>query len=306
MRNLPPLSAIRGFEAAARHKNFTRAGEELGLTQAAVSYQIKNLEQRVGMPLFVREGRTMELTAAGEALAPQIAHAFTVMQNAFDDLGGNDDAVLSIACFQSFAAKVLAPRLGKFQLANPQIALRLEVSNSFVDLEAGECDVAIRLSHSVPKGLEQHPLMQHEIAAFATPDFIAANPQFAGDDPALPDDDRISPGSSWWDLWDAARCDDRKDKAATGTKRGLQFDSQVLDAAAAASGNGVALLSPELFHAEIENGALIQVGSRVLKPDAQYRLIYPEVRRNSEKVRAFRIWLLREFADAFGESPGSG
>ena len=108
MRKLPPLSAIRAFEAAARHKNYTRAGEELGLTQAGVSYQIKSLEQRVGTPLFVRNGRLMELTPAGDALAPRIAQAFASMEAAFSSLGDSDGSILSIACFQTFATKAVS------------------------------------------------------------------------------------------------------------------------------------------------------------------------------------------------------
>lgn len=306
MRSLPPLAAIRAFEAAARHKNYTRAGEELGLTQAGVSYQIKSLEQRLGMPLFVRDGRSMELTAAGAALAPQIEQAFATMELAFSDLGTNYDSILTIACFQTFATKLLAPRLGKFQLANPDVAVRLDVSNSFVDLEAGECDVAIRLSRDVPTGMEAHVLMPHEIAAFASPEFLADRSDLHGDDPSISDANRISRRNEWWQLWDKGRSPKPMDASKSELPRGLQFDSQVLDAAVAASGDGIALLSPEMFLAEIRAGTLLQVGSRIIRPDAVYRLIFPEIRRHSEKVRAFKAWLAKEFGDNFEHLPALG
>lgn len=303
MRTLPPLSAIRAFEAAARHKNYTRAGEELGLTQAGVSYQIRNLEQRVGTVLFVRNGRSMELTPAGEALAPRISQAFISMESAFASLGESEDTVLSIACFQTFATKILAPRLGKFQLEHPEIAVRLDVSDRFVDLEAGECDIAIRLSNEVPAGLVSHFLMRLGVAPFASPAFVERHEDLRAADPSILDAYRISPGNAWWQIWDDARCADRAGQDDGAGLRGLQFDSQVLDGAAAASGDGVALVASTLFTAEIEEGTLQRVGSAIVWPGAKFRLVYPEVRRHSAKVRAFRNWLIPELESLFADTP---
>jgi len=193
MRHLPSLAAVRAFEAAARHKNYTRAGDELGMTQAAVSYQIKKLEQRVGAALFVRAGRTMDLTPAGELLAPRIAQAFSTMENAFRELSESESSVLSIACFQTYASKILAPRLGSFQLANPDIAVRLVVGDEYADLEAGECDVALRLSQDIAPGLVGHDLNPLELTPFASRDFIAERPELQGEDPSIPVDLRLSP-----------------------------------------------------------------------------------------------------------------
>lgn len=294
MRKLPPLSAVRVFEAAARHQNYTRAGEELGLTQAAVSYQIKSLEERVGAPLFSRNGRRMELTPEGAQLAPRISHAFSTMQNAFASL--SEGSVLSIACFQTFATKFLAPRLCSFQIAHPQIAVRLEVADSFVDLHAGEVDIAIRLSHDVPAGLEVHELMPLEIAPFANPQCITKTGTLQGKDPDVLEDLRISPGSPWWRLWDEARCADRG-KGLSDRKRGrLEFDSQILDCAAAMSGDGVVILSPEFFRPEVASGQLCMVGERPVRADAKFRLVYPEARRHAAKVKAFRDWFKAEFS----------
>ncbi|MBD2843144.1 LysR substrate-binding domain-containing protein [Erythrobacter rubeus] len=302
MRSLPPLTAIRAFEAAARHKNYTRAGEELGLTQAGVSYQIKNLEQRVGTLLFVRQGRSMELTPAGEALAPRIAQAFAMMESAFSSLGDSEDSVLSIACFQTVATNFLAPRLGAFQLANPGIAVRIEVSNRYVDLEAGEADVALRLSHDVAPGLESHFLMHLGIAPLASPEFIAKHPELQGADPAIPSDKRISPVTGWWKLWDDARSEGR-DVDGAAQSRGLEFDSQILDAAAAMSGNGIAILAPALFAAEVKAARLQRIGTGIVRARGAFRLVYPEVRRHSHKVRAFRQWLLREIQTQLADDP---
>ncbi|MHA7820683.1 MAG: LysR substrate-binding domain-containing protein [Erythrobacter sp.] len=304
MRRLPPLAAIRAFEAAARHLNYTRAGEELGLTQAGVSYQIRNLEERVGTPLFVRNGRAMKLTPAGEALAPRIAQAFAGMEAAFASLGEDDGAVLSIACFQSFATTILAPRLGSFQVAHPNIAVRLVISDRFVDLDSGECDCAIRLSLDVPRGAEALELAPLEIAPFASPDLIGSHPELDADDPDIPDDLRLSSGNIWWEAWDAARCVERGDKG-TGRRppRGLEFGSQVLDSAAATSGNGIALIAALLFSGEIRAGKLVRVGARTVRPGGSFRLLYPEVRRHSPKVKAFRDWIRSELAPPAQHAP---
>jgi|TARA_R100000049_G_C1931770_1_gene75693 LysR family glycine cleavage system transcriptional activator len=304
MRKLPPLAAVRAFEAAARHRNYTRAGEELGLTQAGVSYQIKSLEQRVGTVLFVRQGRSMRLTPAGEALAHRVSQAFSTMESAFAALAKTEDQVLSIACFQTFATKILAPRLGSFQLAHPEIAVRLVVGDAFVDLEAGECDLAIRLSRHAPSGLQVHRLNRLGIAPFASPDFVAANGELQSNDPPIAEARRISPNNVWWREWDDGRCASRAGNDGERQPRGLEFDSQQLDAAAAISGNGVAILAPTLFLSELTDGRLVRVGTRIVRPGGYFRLIYPEVRRHSPKIRAFRHWLVREMEPCLAADPG--
>src|SRR5262249_53206189 len=129
---LPPLAAIRCFEAAARHESFTRAAAELGMTQAAVSYQIRLLEDRL-VPLFLRKGRGVELTEAGRRLAPAVTAAFDGLRFAFEDFNERSQGTLAITAVQTFAANWLVPRLGAFQAAHPDIAVRLDVSGRVVD-----------------------------------------------------------------------------------------------------------------------------------------------------------------------------
>ena len=127
-RSLPPLAAVKVFEAAARHGSFTRAAEELGMTQAAVSYQIKALEDRAGTPLFLRRPRQVELTETGLRLAAASTQALDILAAAFDKTRENAAGKLTISTVPTFATNWLAPRLGLFQLANPSIAVRLETS----------------------------------------------------------------------------------------------------------------------------------------------------------------------------------
>src|SRR5690606_17071216 len=138
---LPPLAAIRCFEAAARHQSFTRAARELGMTQAAVSYQIRILEDRLGGPLFLRGPRGVALTEAGRRLAPAVTEAFAALRAAFADLSEAAEGVLTVSAVNTFASNWLVPRLGAFQLAHPKIAVRLDVSGRLVDFAREEVDV---------------------------------------------------------------------------------------------------------------------------------------------------------------------
>src|SRR5262245_49214447 len=121
MAKLPPLSAVRAFEAAARHGSFTKAAEELGMTQAAVSYQVKLLEDRVGTPLFLREARKVVLSEAGKRLAAPVNEAFQRLEAAFAGLREMAEGVLSVTAVHTFATNWLVPRMGAFQVAHPNI-----------------------------------------------------------------------------------------------------------------------------------------------------------------------------------------
>jgi LysR family transcriptional regulator, glycine cleavage system transcriptional activator len=130
MRRLPPLSAVRVFEAAARHQNFTAAAVELGMTQAAVSYQIKLLEERLGAALFRREKKRVVLTEAGGRAAPALTRAFDTIDAAFAAVRAEDEGLLTISTSNTFANTWLAWRLGSFQMGHPDMAVRLHTAMS--------------------------------------------------------------------------------------------------------------------------------------------------------------------------------
>ena len=165
---LPPLAAIRAFEAAARTLNFTKAAEELGMTQAAVSYQIKLLEERLGELLFLRRPRKLVLTEAGDRLAPRTSEAFDILREAYGRFAKDGPATLTISTTHTFASHWLAPRLGTFQLRYPQIAARLETSERIVDFASEEVDVGIRSGLGGWPGLRA-PALRHAIHAHAVP-----------------------------------------------------------------------------------------------------------------------------------------
>ena len=151
---LPPINAIRVFEAAARLGGFTRAAGELGMTQAAVSYQIKQLEDRLGFPLFVREGRRVNLTRQGEALSERTSEAFRILERAFDAARRGGDDILTISALPTFCENWLVPRLSAFQKAHPRLGVRIDADRRLVDVRGGEADIAVRVGSGDWPGLE--------------------------------------------------------------------------------------------------------------------------------------------------------
>lgn len=285
-----PLSAIRVFEAAARLKSFTRAAAELNITQAAVSWHVKALEQRLAQPLFRRLPREVILTPSGERLARAANEAVTVLRAALADLTDTGEGVLAITTLQSLATVWLAPRLGAFQLAHPQIAVRLEASGRLADLTREDLDVAIRSGSGEWPGLASHYLFPADGAPLCTPqmarDLNLREPRDLLQAPliGLP---------SEWDAWFAAAGVDAP--AIQGTPR-LAADAQTLEVASALAGHGVALGSPILFGADISQGRLVRPFATTIPFGGGYWLAYPADRRRAAKIVAFRDWLLAEVA----------
>jgi LysR family glycine cleavage system transcriptional activator len=287
MHNLPPLAAIRVFEAAARHENFSRAAEELAMTQAAVSYQMKILEERLGAALFVRRGRGMALTDLGRRIAPQVSGAFQTLRQSFASARAENDSILAITAPRTFATNWLAGRLGDFHIARPDLTVRLDVSDEIVNLASSEFDAAIRGMAEPMPGLVCHFLMPMPVTPLASPAFLAAHKLTSPADIfSVP---RLSPEDDWWDLW----IDSLPDLERTGrVAPGIRFESQVLDGLGAMAGHGLAILSPPMFRPAIDAGLLIQPFEHVALYRNGFWLVYPEHKRNSPKVRALRDWLL--------------
>jgi LysR family glycine cleavage system transcriptional activator len=299
MRQLPPLSAVRVFEAAARHGNFTRAGAELGMTQAAVSYQIKLLEERLGAPLFARSGRGIVLTDLGRRIAPPVSGAFDAMAEAFASVRAESDSVMTVAAPRTLGTNWLAGRLGSFQLQRPGLAVRLLVSDEMVNLNAGEADISVRGATGPMPGLCHHFLMRMPVTPLASPALLAKHPRVESptDLLALP---RLSAQDEWWDLWFDAALGGTPEGARA---QGVHFDSQVLDGNAAIAGHGVAILSPPMWLPAMEAGLLVPVLPQISYYRNSFWLMYPEGKRNVAKVRAFRDWVLGEVKASLGDDP---
>jgi LysR family glycine cleavage system transcriptional activator len=286
-----PLSAIRVFEAAARLKSFTRAAEELGVTQAAVSWQVRALERRLDQILFRRLPREVALTAAGERLARAASEAVGLLRAALADLTETGDSVLAITTLQSLATQWLAPRLGGFQLAHPKIAVRLETSGRMVDLMREPFDLAIRSGPGDWPGLESLYLFPSHVTPLVSPALAKDLGGLARLDDLLAAP-RVGLDEEWADWFAKAGV------AAPGPQAGprLVADLQTIEVASALAGQGVALGSPILFAAEIAQGRLIRPFEAAWDHNQGYWLAYPKDRRRAPKIAAFRDWLLAGLA----------
>lgn len=285
---LPPLPAIRAFEAAARLGSFTRAADELHMTQAAVSYQIKQLEQRLGLGLFHRQPRQVVLTPAGHRLAPAVLDAFKQLRTAFAQAIERVETELAITALPTIAAAWLVPRLGAFQLTHPRLAVRLDTTVELVDLNRGEFDVGIRIGAGEWPGLDADFLLPSLFTPLCSP-ALRDRLRTPADMLALPRFGR----ERWWRAWFAAAGLADADLTA---KPGVELDVEQHAVTAAIAGHGVALSSPLFFEQDIAAGRLLQPFELVVRDQRDYWLTYPTTLRTSEKIRAFRAWLLAQAA----------
>ena len=291
MRSLPPLAAVRVFEAAARHENFTAAAAELGMTQAAVSYQVKLLEERLGVPLFRRENRRVTLTEAGRRAAAPVSRAFDAIDGAFADLRAEDESLLTVSTSNTFANTWLAWRLGAFQLANPCTAVRLLTSDVVVDFASSDVDCAIRAGRGPWPDLAQDKLVAIDFTPMCSPVFLQRHPLAVP--AALLDVPQISPHDPWWPHWLREAGID----VPPGPPRvGVRLDSQAHEGHAAMAGQGVAMLTPFFWRNDLAEGRLVRPFEQVSTRGYAYWLVYPEHRRNVPKIKRFREWLMAELA----------
>lgn len=289
MPRLPPLAAIRTFEAAGRLQNFSRAAEELGLTQAAVSYQIRQLEDRLGRALFVREKGRVRLSETGQRLLPAITGAFASMGDAFAALDSDEADVLTISAMTTFGGTWLSARIGGFQLAYPDIAVRMLLSNDLVDFDATNVDVAIRVGRGVWPGLRTDFLYRSHVTPMCAPAFCEANRIERPED--ILRVDRLAPNDRWWAGWLAAA---GVDTVPPPQRRGIELDSQLQEASAVQGGYGIALMTPLLWRVEVDAGRLVQPFDTLFQPGTAHYLVHRANRVGVRKIERFREWLHAE------------
>jgi LysR family glycine cleavage system transcriptional activator len=288
MRQMPPLAAVRAFEAAARHQNFTSAATELNMTQAAVSYQVKLLEERIGTTLFKRERGRVLLTEAGQAVAADVTRAFDLIDGGFGRLRRDLGATLTISTTQTFANTWLAWHIGGFQMANPELAVRLDADGALVDFANSAADVGIRSGHGDWPGLHADLLLRVEFTPMCSPGFVerhggALQPADLLNLPLIGHDD------PWWPYW----LNEAGVTVPEGAiRQGIRLDSQASEGHAAMAGQGVAMLTPFFWKNDLAEGRLVQPFAQVSTRGFGYWLVVPEARRHLPKVRRFREWLL--------------
>ena len=290
-RLLPPLNPLRTFEAAARHCNFTKAAEELLVSQSAVSRQISVLEDFLGVRLFIRDAHLVRLTSAGERYFAEIGPAFQLLTAATGRLrktaGG---APLKIKVYATFAAKWLMRRLPRFQAAYPKIAVRISTSVTPVDFARDQVDAAIQLGRGTWPKAEAVELFRDEIAPVASPLLLQGL--------ALPLAlDQLSSfrllhshyrRNDWPDWVAAAGCE------LPPEEEPMSFPSSLLTYQAAVDGLGIAMGQLPLLQEELRAGTLVQPFTQTLRRDLAYYLVLPEQKPLDRRIAVFRDWLLSE------------
>lgn len=297
MAETPPLQAVKVFDAVARHMNFTKAADELNMTQSAVSYQVKLLESFIGAPLFVRQARGVALSEQGAQVAPLVRRALSDLTQAFQSAKVETANLLVISTMQTFASNWLAPRIGNFQMANPDIAVRLDVSSHLVDFERDGVDVGIRSGKGSWPGLESHLVGGGNFTAVCNPAYYEriGKPKSPAD---LADCIFIGPRDEWWPIWFAAA--GLKAPAAL-SRPGVDVETQQMAAVLAVAGHGLALVHPGFVAEEIKAGKLIQPFALMASTGFNYYLVYPKTGRLPRKIQLFRDWILAEAGQAPSE-----
>lgn len=298
LSRLPPLNALRAFVVAAKHLSFSRAASELHVTPAAISQQIKLLEEHLGCQLFRRSSRSLVLTDEGQACLPGLAGAFESIVSALEQIGSvGGSGTLTVSVAPSFASKWLMPRLDHFRSRHPEIDIRVTASMHLVDFDHEEVDCAIRYGAGRYGDLVSEKILTESVFPVCSPSIVPA-PPLAPEDLARttllhddsPDQDPSCPD---WRMWLVAAGVTGADPA-----RGLRFNQSSLVLEAAIAGYGVALAKGQLAAEDLRAGRLVRPfgGSHPL--DFAYFFVCPRRKIALTKVVSFLGWLRSQAGDS--------
>lgn len=296
-RRLPPLNAVRAFEAAARHLNFEKAGDEIAVTASAVGQQVKALEAWLGRPLFVRQpARGVALTPLGERYAASLSEVLDKLDEATAQvLRPKTSNVITVSAMPSLASNWLIPRLGAFRERHPEMDVRVSVSMRLTDFAREDVDIAIRFGRGNYPGLRTDLLMEEYFFAVCSAALLK-NPGRPLSEPAdlrhhtlVHEAVEDVPDYITWDRWLQAVGVEGID-----TSRGPRFTHTYLCLQAAASGQGVALATNVLIGDYLEAGRLVRPFPHQVKGAYQYYIVCPEANADKPALAAFRAWLLEE------------
>jgi len=287
LKRLPNLAALRAFEAAARHENFSRAAEEVHLTHGAISHQIRGLEEDLGLQLFTRNGKRIAITPEGQRFAAVIRRSLGEIARAAEEL---QDSVrvkrLLISAVPSLAARWLSARMGKFIDRHPDIEVTLQTSPELVDLTRSQVDVCVRFGSGVYPGVKAEWLIGDFLYPVASPKYRGGNLPRT---PAELTTDMLLRSDESWDSWFAA--------AGVGLSEpsgGLVFDDSSMLLRSAAAGHGIAVARHLIAMPEIADGDLVRLFDVAVPTRYSYYIVYTEQAIQKPQVRAFRDWLVAE------------
>src|SRR5262245_23177018 len=297
---LPPLTAIRYFEAAARHLSFTKAAEELHVTHSAISHLIKALEEWLGVPRFRRMNRAIMLTEAGQAYMRPVKEAFERLGEASRILKAREQTgTLTVSVMPSFAAKWLVPRIGSFRAAYPDIDIRISASEKLVDFNREDVDIALRFGRGPWPGLHSELLLRQDLFPVCSPKLLEGPIPLR--DPADLINHNLLYDYDWrenvWLRWltDAG-------VKVQSLRHALSFNHSNLMLQAAIDGLGVALTVGPVAADDLAAGKLVRPFNTVLRTDTGYYVVAPETTVDRSKVAAFRKWIFEEVT-RYKESP---
>jgi LysR family glycine cleavage system transcriptional activator len=298
-RRLPPLNALRAFEAAARHNSFTGAASELHVSHAAISRHVRGLEARLGVTLFRKASRGVALTEGGARYLEVVRRAFDEIAAATEALARSPHRQISVSAEPAFAAKWLVHRLGGFRERHPEIDVFLEPSPLLVDLEKGEADLAIRYGAGDWPGVRRDLLVHSRCYPVANPSLFRRLGRPKGPADLLRWTLLHEDGGERWHRWFAAA-----GLPAADARRGPRLLDTGLAIDAAIAGQGVALADDFLVEDELRAGDLVKLSDRAIGGAAYYLLSLERAARR-KPIAAFRDWLLTE-TRAAREDPPAG
>ncbi|MAO90773.1 MAG: transcriptional regulator [Rhodospirillaceae bacterium] len=292
---LPPIASLRGFEAAARHLNFSRAAAELFVTPAAISQQIRGLEDYYGTPLFIRTTRSLTLTSAGAAILPSVREGFAAFREVHRRLmAERESGLLTVSVYPTMAEKWLIPRLERFVKAHPDIDLRFDATDTFTDFHRDGVDIAIRYGTGHYPDLTVIPFLDENAVPVCSPALARhlTTPADLVGQTLLHAEWRMErEAAANWRLWLKAAHIKTIDP-----NRGLRFSSEAMLVQAAIDGLGVALTQSTLVEGDIAAGRLVLPFGNDLNMPTEFGhfIVYPKSSETVPKVIAFRDWALAE------------
>ena len=300
-RILPGTRALRTLAAAGRHLNFTRAADEVGLTPAAVSYQIKEIEEQLGIALFQRTSRTMRLTEAGRVLVDGAVEALETLGRAAGRARklARGTSQLRVTLDATFASKWLMPRIENFSKAHPEVELRFDISTELRDFDHDDIDIGVRFGSGRYPGLATDRLFENVIVPVCSPALLQSGKPIAEPRDLLAHRlvhiDWSRQGLTWpnWRMWMAAAGVEDFDDGICVV---FSDSSHVIQAAL--DGNAVALADFAMVAKDLSQGRLVrpfELGIRI-PPEFAYFLAYPRASADDPRIVAFRSWILEEAA----------
>lgn len=298
-RTLPGTRALRTFEAAARHLNFTRAADEVGLTPAAVSYQIKEIEDQLGVTLFARTSRSIQLTPAGAVLFEAAADALETLQRAAGRARrmARGSTELRISLGARFATHWLLPRLPKFKAAHPGLELTFDITDQVRDFDTDDVDIAIRFGAGQYEHTHSHRLFDAFVVPVCSPALLAAGSKLERHQDLFGHtlcyvDCKVD-GMVWpnWRMWmDAAGIRDFDDSRCVAFADSSHVVQAVID------GSAVGLVELAMVASDLAQGRMVRLFDIGVSPAPgyAYHLVYPESSSTDPRVLALREWMLKE------------